>query len=59
MRAALYGAGWVAACVALSGLVALAAALHRARHDDDWADDVARGYETGGIGWLLQEVAGQ
>lgn len=60
MRAALFGAGCVLTCVVLAGLVLTAAAISRARRDDDdWSEATARGYRDGGIRWLLQEVSGQ
>jgi hypothetical protein len=53
---------WVVLSLAsLAGAWVLLRADHEADidTDDDWSDATAAGYETGGIGWLLQEEAGQ
>lgn len=57
VRAALVGAGWVLAVVALSGLVATIAALGRSRNDGD--DFAAWTVELFGQAALLGEVSGR
>jgi hypothetical protein len=53
---------WVVLSLAsLAGAWVLLRADHEAdigTDDDGWSDATAAGYETGGIGWLLQEEAG-
>ncbi len=58
MRVALFGAGWVVVSVVLAGLVFIAAAIGRARRDDDGDDFTEWAVELFGADALLGEVSG-
>jgi len=54
----LFGAGWVVVSVVLAGLVFIAAAIGRARRDDDGDDFTEWAVELFGADALLGEVSG-